>query len=132
MNQFLTPQSHHSASYLNQSSNSQLFIQPFQHQQRNKLCFSLKDLNPNKSIDKINEMIKKNEFKIKATPSINASNKQRLFHSETQQQQQQQQQSVSTNEIDETDGLIKQKPTNTVDSPGKKVSRISKSNISKS
>ena len=69
-------------------------------------------------------MIKKNEFKIKATPSINASNKQRLFHSETQQQQQQQQQSVSTNEIDETDGLIKQKPTNTVHSPGKKVSRI--------
>ena len=55
----------------------QNFIQPFQ-QQRNKLKFSFSDANPNKSLEVINEMIKKNEIKIKPQPAA-PNHKQRLF-----------------------------------------------------
>ncbi len=95
----------------------QNFIQPFQ-QQRNKLRFSFSDLNPNKSLEVINEMIKKNEIRIKPQPAA-PNHKQRLFtdlsfsnqanSSVNSLSRQQVSVPVSTpsnvNETDETDGV---------------------------
>lgn len=57
-------------------TSNQSFLQPFQNQ-RNKLKFAFNDLNPTRSLKSINEMIKRNEVRLK--PSTSSINKTRLF-----------------------------------------------------